>query len=315
MTNWLQFSRSISGWVMAVSAIIIASALLGRWVSVADPANLFAPYALILGAFALILRVLLRSGRRLALLVMIPLLLSYGFDLTRILLHDQMVARLGSSGRLIRIVSVNLSKDNLTPLALALWVRQQSPDLIVLLEASGQSEIVPNWLARDYPFQQSCARNGHCSTIILSRLAPTQMIPFAHGDSENRKALSAAAMVFPDFSLVGVHLSRASSVARQRAELAELAQGVGPLARRRLVVVGDWNASPLMYDMRKFSVETGLTNVGGIRPTWPQIALLPFDQIWVGQDIGVVASGSGPALGSDHHPIWLQFRAGTTNGA
>jgi endonuclease/exonuclease/phosphatase (EEP) superfamily protein YafD len=315
MTYWLQFRRGAAAWVMAISAIIIAVALFGRWVDVADVANLFAPYAFIVGAIMLTLRVFLGSVQRASLLVLILLLCTYGVHLTSILPYYQTVAGFGGSGRSIRVVSVNLSKDNPTPLTLANWVRQQSPDVIVLLEASGRSEIVPEWLARDYPFQQSCARNGHCSTIIMSRLAPSRMIPFARGDSENRKALSAAAMEFPDFALVGVHLSRAFSVARQHAELAELAQDVAPLAHRQLVVVGDWNASPLMHDMRKFGAETGLTNVDGIRPTWPQIALLPFDQVWVGQEVGVIASGSGPALGSDHHPIWLQFRAGTTNGA
>ncbi len=314
MTNWLQFCRSMAGWVIAISAIIVASALLGRWVSVADPANLFAPYALVIGALALFGLMLLRPLRRAALIVGFPLLIAYGLDLTHILSRDQTAGSLGGSGRSIRVVSVNLSKDNPTPLALAHWVRQKSPDVIVLLEASGRSGIVPKWLAHDYPYQQSCARNGRCSTIIMSRLPPTRMIPFAHGDAENRKALSSAAIIFPDFAVVGVHLSRAFSATRQRAELAELAQDLAPLGRH-LVVMGDWNASPLMYDMRQFGAETGLTNVGGIRPTWPQLALLPFDQIWVGQNVGVVASGSGPALGSDHHPVWLQFRAGTINGA
>ncbi len=213
------------------------------------------------------------------------------------------------------IVSHNVFKENPTPARALDWLRAANPDMIVLSEASGKAATIPQQLADHYPFRVTCSRNGRCSTMIVSRVAPTRMIPLARGDAENRRALSAAAMVFEAdgrrLAVVGVHLSRGTDHRKQQAELGTLAAALIGMNPTDLVVAGDFNASPLMPRMQRFARRLAIRPTSGLTRTWPangwMPALFPFDQLWASPRLGARLSRVGPAGGSDHMPLTLEI--------
>jgi endonuclease/exonuclease/phosphatase (EEP) superfamily protein YafD len=215
----------------------------------------------------------------------------------------------------IKIVSFNLLKGNPRIDDAIEWLAQTDADILVLSELPGGLHHIPPRIANAFPFRQSCTANGHCSTVLLSRLRPLAMHSLAQGDADNRKALSAVRGTFElnglPFDVVAVHLSRGWDGDRQQRELAMVANAMTPERRNATLVAGDFNASPLMWRMRRFGRDTGLMPVTGISPTWspatiaPHLPLLPFDQFWLGSDWQVRSLDTGPFLGSDHRAMTL----------
>jgi endonuclease/exonuclease/phosphatase (EEP) superfamily protein YafD len=78
-----------------------------------------------------------------------------------------------------------------------------------------------------------------------------------------------------------------------------------------LVLAGDLNTSPWSQSFRAVRVATGLVPAGTLTPSWPAWPLaLPqvaLDHIFVSQELAVAASGIGPAVGSDHLPVWAKL--------
>jgi hypothetical protein len=91
------------------------------------------------------------------------------------------------------------------------------------------------------------------------------------------------------------------------AALAQLVRHIdGPL-----VLAGDLNTSPWSNAFRKLRATTGLAPASILMPTWPAWPLaLPqvaLDHILVSGELAVAAAGTGPAVGSDHLPVWAQI--------
>jgi endonuclease/exonuclease/phosphatase (EEP) superfamily protein YafD len=213
-----------------------------------------------------------------------------------------------------KIVSFNAWTDNKSPTLSASWIRRQKPDIVVLVEAKGRSAILPDLLARDLPYQASCALRIPCSTMILSRVRPSQVIFFARGDVENRKVLSAFAMRFAEndnagATVVAVHLSRPLPLGRQRVELASLQERLVKFDTAKLIVAGDFNSTAHNTAFTDFARALAL---GEASPglTWPTTAVhagapsvVTIDHILTGRSFGVVDVRTGPMVGSDHRPV------------
>jgi hypothetical protein len=79
-----------------------------------------------------------------------------------------------------------------------------------------------------------------------------------------------------------------------------------------LVLTGALSTSPWSSAFRRLKAATGLVSARVLMPSWPAWPLaLPqvaLDHILVSPDIAVAAAGTGPAVGSDHLPVWAQLR-------
>lgn len=220
----------------------------------------------------------------------------------------------GSSNRL-KIVSFNAWIDNSQPGVAARWILDQQPDVVVLLEAKGRAAKLPALLAQALPYQVACLPKLPCSTRVLSRLRPTQQLPLGQGDVENRQGLSAAAMSLAmangrSVTIVGVHLSRPLPLGRQRRELAELEGRLVAHDPASLIIAGDFNAPQDSLMLRRFATNYELGRVA-TGATWPYAPehqgipnLLAIDHIFLGRANGVLDSGVGPVIGSDHNPVF-----------
>ena len=213
----------------------------------------------------------------------------------------------------LHVVEFNLWEDNSRPTEAAAWIRAHRPDVVLLAEAKLGAAPVVDTLAEFYPFRVGCLRRLPCSTIILSRIRPTAVMSLGHGDVENRRGLSAAAMILPvaglQAAIVAVHLSRPWPAGRQRVELAELSASLATFDRASTVVGGDFNAVPTMRLVRDFAADNGMRRVdtGATWPStvghWATIPVLAIDHVLVGRRWSVMRASVGPAAGSDHRGL------------
>ncbi len=219
-----------------------------------------------------------------------------------------------SGMEVVRIVTFNAWFANRDPEGAAQWVLSQQPDAVVLQEVGWRSRILLTKLALELPYVLTCHGSRSCSTVILSRRKPMEMRGLAHGDADNRRALSAAIMRFPGFTLVGLHLSQPWPMGAHKRELLWLATELDDVPRQHLIVVGDFNATGWSITMRDAARMLGLRTLPPDRASWPARssgwpfpALFDIDHTLLGRDWASAWMERGPDLGSDHYPFVVKL--------
>jgi endonuclease/exonuclease/phosphatase (EEP) superfamily protein YafD len=220
------------------------------------------------------------------------------------------------------------SPESLTVLALNAWHRlgdrqrlesylKSAPaDVIVLSEFGPDQRPMLARLKGAYPFQVECADRRSCALALISRrsLTASGLGPIAadrQADASEPMAHFVWAKVGESLTIIGTHILRPSRDPwlhqRQMSALSRFLRNIdGPL-----VLAGDLNASPWSNAFHHLRAATGLLPASVLTPTWPawpvplpQVAL---DHILVSSDLSVAAAGTGPAVGSDHLPVWAQI--------
>jgi endonuclease/exonuclease/phosphatase (EEP) superfamily protein YafD len=295
---------------LVLCLLLLAAARLGGSYSAFDVINLAAaPLALASVLLAVFLSFRARSwaGRALLGLCVLP-------GLVTLLPERTETVACGPSAQRLRVAWINAHHPE-RPDRIAAWLEAEQPQVV------GVAELRTGLALRDvlqerYPHWHSCLDNGRCSTLLYSRAAPVEARGLAHGDPENRKALSAVRITFrrgeahgnqsPAVTqILAVHLSRPLPFGGQRRELLELDKYLGLPADT--VIMGDFNMSPRMRLLRDFAARNGLAVTPTGRPTWPITirghslpGLWQIDHLLVGRDWQVAAIRTGPDVGSDH---------------
>lgn len=216
-------------------------------------------------------------------------------------------ARPSAGGQTLKIAFSNLLEFNLQHRMLFDWVARENPDVIVLAEALlSWRQALPE-LERDYPYW---AGSKLGDVRIYSRL------PFAAEPVDLFVEIGHAVIVqLAGLTLVGIHTASPQDLRRSRS-LDDLLENVaGHLLRidGPVAVVGDFNAVPWMYTVRRFQRRIGLAcGPGAWRGTFPTGALgrwiprwftIPIDIMMAGRGAWVTTRRHGPEIGSDHWPI------------
>jgi endonuclease/exonuclease/phosphatase (EEP) superfamily protein YafD len=302
----------------ALLAIILA--LVGLWgpqtaitAALSTISPLFCLFAAV--AFAAMLR---RGGaaRRSIAVAGLALTAITTLPIAMALLHREPAPGIGEPS--VRIVEFNVWKENRAPAAAADWILKQAPDFIVLLEAAGGGGLIADQLATHYPYHLSCRGQRRCSTILLSRTPPLEAVGLAHGDADNRRALSAAYAAFQTrcgiIGLVGLHLSRPLPPAGQAREIAALETALRTIDRSTLVITGDFNAPGWGSAPRWIGHDLDLRPIGGEAASWPAPpagfgipAFFSIDHTLIGSGWRAASAERGPALGSDHYPFLISL--------
>lgn len=182
-------------------------------------------------------------------------------------------------------------------------------DIVVMSEIGPPKRHLLAALKSVYPYQTDCADVWQCSLALISR------VPFEQGGTV-RYTKDMPAFVwarFPGaFTIVGVHIFRPSRNpwlhVRETNAVARFVRNIGG----SVVLVGDFNMSPWSYSYRFLKSEAGLEAPRGLTPTWPAwpIAVPQFalDHILISGDLAFEASHAGPAIGSDHLPVFAKIK-------
>ena len=228
-----------------------------------------------------------------------------------------------AGGRSVRVMLANVHVRNHDHERFLQLVRDESPDVIVVLEVGSAWQKALDDLAAEYPYRVSRPREDAFGIAFLSRLradhaevreiGPAEVPSIvAHIDCGENVALE----------LVGTHPLppvSAENVALRNEQLRDIGRLAGSL-QRPTVLVGDLNTTSWSPIWRDLLVASGLrdSRLGcGVQPTWPGNSMIgiPIDHVLVSSNVVVDERKIGPHIGSDHLPVIVELRVLPTMNA
>ncbi len=202
------------------------------------------------------------------------------------------------------IASANVHMDNQDVGALARWLGQEKPDVVVVLEVT--SIYAQGLQLLDaYPHRHIAAQDNPFGIALLSRhpLTEVRTIQDADGIPHIDARLTWQGL---KIRVLAVHpmppISAAFAASRDR-QLATWARSAG---LQPTLLAGDLNATPWSRAFTGLDA-LGLRRATGLAPTWPAVAGgwsgIPIDHVLASRHWRRIDSWRGPDLGSDHAPV------------
>lgn len=217
----------------------------------------------------------------------------------------------------IKLIQFNAWGRNHDQDATIAWLKAQSPDILVVEEAS---IIGPKLKAGLAGYHVSC---GACSVMIFSKARPVARdVPVPASDGRIRPPIAGA--TFRDrhgeFTVFGTHYTWPIYGGWQQAQGRVIARLLRQFPKDRLILSGDFNSTPWSFSRRRedamfgierrtrglFSWPAGRISGLGVETPFP---LLPIDHVYAGPGWRTVAVERGPRLGSDHYPVIVTLAA------
>jgi endonuclease/exonuclease/phosphatase (EEP) superfamily protein YafD len=309
-------SRALALVLAALFAALALAAQGGRFSDRLDVLTHFAPIWLAgLLLAAVIWAVTGRHGRSTPVLALVGVL-----SALTLMLPELAAATKGAGGQVegetLRIVQFNLWGRNRDPEATARWILETDADIVVLEEAFSRSGGIARTLAKRYPHRTTCAEPWPCSTMILSKAQPIAEGGLSPGVSRAHLAGAWATFASPGgpFTVVGVHFTWPYPAGPQQQMTLRLAKVLARFPDDRLIVSGDFNATPWSFSLRRQDRMFGLERRTRAIASWPAgkfsrlrltspFPLLPIDQVYAGKAWRTIEARRGPRLGSDHYPV------------
>ena len=216
-------------------------------------------------------------------------------------------------GATIKLLSANVLFRNHSATRLFEIVRDESPDVVLLVEYTPEWSRMSDDLRTTYPYNLEAPAIGAFGIALFSRIPFDSVRSFALGPTTAIEAH----LRTPGgpLTLFGVHLRSPTTPRRSADRDRQLGLLVERLAAamESVAVMGDFNVSPYSPHYADWLAKTGLTDTRRGRtlsPSWPAylpILGIPIDHCVVSRDIAVVAHRNLPTFGSDHYPILTEL--------
>ncbi len=290
-----------------VLAVVIAGALLGRFVPLLDGINNFAP-----GWTGAALATLLvswfggsRAGlKRASVIALVAVLLFFAP-----ILRFAGTTEAGQHARAVKVMTFNVHWSGRSVPDLVSLVGVEEPDIILLQEVGRRTADALNASLRErYPHRRFCNDWAGCDSALLSRWPITESRHILRGDG-TPPAIDAAVDVHGKrVRIVGVHLMNPEGPRRQQREMAWMARHLASSRGAPVIVAGDFNLTPWSFTLARFAGAAGLVRHTGLSGSWPGTSrwlppLFPIDHVLTSQHFAPVRVTTGPRLGSDHLPV------------
>ncbi len=215
----------------------------------------------------------------------------------------------------LRALSLNLHEANRNHEAVRALVRDEQPDLLLLMEYTERwfedlvdlTDIYPHVIARP---------QGGPFGIALFSAHPFESADIEFiGEEPHPTVVARITIGDAPLTVIGTHprppLGAEASRLRNE-QLADLADRAGQIAPP-LLLLGDLNITRFSPYFRRLLAHSSLRDsaVGfGYQPTWPTYApplLIPIDHALVSEGVGILDRRVGPHVGSDHYPLIIDF--------
>ncbi len=265
-----------------------------------------------IGAAILLLAALVLRKRRSAMVAGFGLLLNAGLVLP--LYWDSATAPKGD-GASLKVLYANVLTRNKGYGELLQWIESEQPDVIALLEFSGDWKAAFDPELTAWPHRQIRPRDDNFGIAVYSRVPLTDAtwpVLTPTGSTSLFANLQWNGLEFP-FMLVHPYPPvRRYSSTTARAQMGELVKR-SEVSEGLALLVGDLNATPWSHSSRQLQA-TPLrpARLGfGVLATWPaalpSIFRIPIDTIQTGPGWHVQNLRVGPDFGSDHLPLVAQL--------
>ena len=215
----------------------------------------------------------------------------------------------------ISIASINLLSSNNESDKVIHFIKNYDPDILILLEYNPKWKNLLSTVTDQYTFNKVEVRNDNFGIGYFSKIeSEASILNFDYTqvpsikttiEIEDKTVTIVATHPFPPvgqerFNARNFHLN---ALAKMRKEFSE-----------NLIIVGDLNTSSYSKHFKDLLIKTNLKDSRsgfGILPTWPsnfKLLQTTLDHFLVSDRINIINRGTANTLGSDHLPIFMEFR-------
>lgn len=225
-------------------------------------------------------------------------------------------ARLPQLGPRLRAMSFNVHYLNHDYGATIELIMNEKPDFVELLEVTPEWVEALKFLKPDYPYEKTLPIENGGGIALYSRY-PIKDLSIHEVPYTGLQTIEAELEVpGRSMTLIATHPASPGSPQNFEYRNRQLEQ-VAQLARKKngpVMLMGDLNTtswSPYFHDLLR---DSGLrdSRLGfGVEPSWPwlpsALVRIPIDHCLVSPSISILNRRIGPAIGSDHRPLLVDF--------
>jgi len=215
----------------------------------------------------------------------------------------------------LRVASINVYSLNRRHAEVLQFVRDNRPDLVLLLEVTTAWRDLLDALAADYPFQHLELRGSNFGMALFSRLPWKSVATREFGSGGLPSIVARLEWQDEPLVLVGTHPMPPGGSSMWRLRNEQFAQ-IAAFCRTEtdpLVVIGDLNSTSwsAWFDTLLDGTRLRDSRAGfGLQTTWPcwtwQLGIT-IDHCLVSPEVAVRKRWIGPHVGSDHFPLLLDL--------
>ena len=217
----------------------------------------------------------------------------------------------------LRALLANVNAENRDVERLQRLIVASNPDFIMLLEATPWLLNQLRGLDQRYPHRVAEPRDDLFGIALFSRhpVVQSQIVRFGDAASPPVIVATFTAGARP-FTLIGVHPWPPVSAELAEGRNAQL-QALAVRVRQShppVLALGDLNVSPWSPWFSQLLADSGLRDSRrgrGIQPSWPAGGWplwIPIDHALFSAGIQIQQRAIGPAIGSDHYPVIVDFQ-------
>ena len=217
----------------------------------------------------------------------------------------------------LRALLANVNAENRDSERLRRLIAAADPDVIVLLEATPWLLEQLRDLGERYPHRMAEPRDDPFGIALFSRhpFSQSQIVHFGGGAGPPSIVATIIAGARP-FTLIGTHPwpPVSAEFANGRNEQLRALAARARQIQAPLLVLGDLNVSPWSPWFARLLADSGLRDSRrgrGLQPSWPAgwpLLWIPIDHALFSTGIRLRRRDIGPAIGSDHYPVIVDFQ-------
>lgn len=227
-----------------------------------------------------------------------------------------------------RLLFANLWQPNQSYADVLHLAEHEKPDLILLVESNQRWLDALEPLRPAYPYWAAQPREDNYGVALLSRWPIRESAILAYSAAGVPSVVATVELDGQPLQVVCTHPPPPKSRAETRARDEQMDNLATLSARRQIpfVLCGDLNLTPWSPVFWRFTRRSGLSDSArgfGVQASWPVGAPnlgvpwmgapwmgVPIDHCLVSPEITVLDRRLGPAVGSDHYPLIVDFNLG-----
>lgn len=215
-----------------------------------------------------------------------------------------------SSPTKLSVISFNVHTSNQQHAEVLAYLREKSPDLLLLIEVDDRwmQELSP--LDDAYPHRVTLPQDGPFGIALLSKLPIAKYELVGVNGSSSRSIWAQLDFEGRRIGFLGIHPPppMTPSMFRSRNLILEVAAERAKSSELPAIVAGDFNATPWCAGFHPFH-KAGLTDTAlgfGVQRTWNSyipLLRIPIDHVWTTKEFLTHRRTVGPNCGSDHYAV------------
>lgn len=213
----------------------------------------------------------------------------------------------------IKILQINVHASNTQYSKTIQYVHKIKPDILSLQEISAR------WLTslspglRDFQFSKIITREDSFGMALFSRLPLHRAEVRYFGSAGVPSIVAQISIAGHPVSMILTHpVPPDGDGFPLRNEQLESISAYRTKLGKSVIVIGDLNITSLSYYFKRFAKAMNVYDSRkgfGVQPTWPAmlpVLLIPIDHILVSKNVAVLERKTGPDIGSDHYPVYIE---------